>query len=96
MSTSWSERAPNYQERYASGPHLETGVFEVGDSGLPVEQALGLDFSLRKRMGFVTGSITPLPPPEPPPTSGLRWEGSGRDENKILSNNKICNIHNFM
>jgi len=59
VSPSWSERAPTYLELYANGPHVATGVFEIGDSSLPVEQALGFELSLRKRTGFVTGSITP-------------------------------------
>ena len=58
LSSSWSERAPTYQELYAGGPHVATGVFEVGDDSLAVEQALGFDLSLRKRTGFVTGSAT--------------------------------------
>lgn len=58
LSATWSERAPTYQELYASGPHVATGAFEVGDDTLPVEKALGFDLSLRKRTGFVTGSAT--------------------------------------
>lgn len=58
LSAAYSERAPTYQELYANGPHVATGAFEVGDDALPVEEALGLDLSLRKRTGFVTGSVT--------------------------------------
>lgn len=58
LSTTWSERAPTYQELYANGPHVATGAFEVGNDNLAVEKALGFDLSLRKRTGFVTGSAT--------------------------------------
>lgn len=57
-SISHSKRAPTYQELYANGPHVATQAFEIGDANMPVEQAIGLDLSLRKRTGFVTGSIT--------------------------------------
>jgi iron complex outermembrane receptor protein len=58
LSLSWSERPPTYQELYAGGPHVATGAFEVGDDGLSLEKAFGLDLSLRKVTGRVTGSVT--------------------------------------
>lgn len=58
LSASYSERAPTYQELYAHGPHVATGTFEVGDDALETEEALGLDLSLRKRTGRVTGALT--------------------------------------
>ncbi|RYE72836.1 MAG: TonB-dependent receptor, partial [Oxalobacteraceae bacterium] len=58
LSSSWSERAPTYQELYAGGPHVATGAFEVGDDSLSQEQAFGLDLSLRKKTGRVTGAVT--------------------------------------
>jgi iron complex outermembrane receptor protein len=58
LSSAYSGRAPTYQELYANGPHIATGVFEVGDDSLPVERSLGFDLSLRKRTGRVTGSLT--------------------------------------
>lgn len=57
-SVSQAKRAPTYQELYANGPHIATQAYEIGDADMPVEQAIGLDLSLRKRTGFVTGSIT--------------------------------------
>lgn len=53
-----SERAPNAQELYADGPHAGTGSYEIGDAGLGLERALGLDLSLRRRIGHVTGVAT--------------------------------------
>ena len=58
LSASYSERAPTYQELYAHGPHVATGTFEIGDDALETEEALGLDLSLRKRTGRVTGALT--------------------------------------
>ena len=56
-SLSYTERAPNYQELYASGPHLATSAFEVGNRNLSKEKSTGVDVALRKRTGVVTGSI---------------------------------------
>lgn len=58
FSMAYSERAPTYQELYANGPHVATGVFEVGDPAMGVESSIGLDLSLRKRTGWVTGSLS--------------------------------------
>lgn len=58
LSTSWSERAPTYQELYAGGPHVATGAFEIGDDSLSTEESFGLDLSLRKTTGRVTGAVT--------------------------------------
>lgn len=57
LSVAYTQRAPNYQELYANGPHLATDAFEVGDRRLGVEDSLGLDFSLRRTEGRVTGSV---------------------------------------
>jgi iron complex outermembrane receptor protein len=58
LSSSWTERAPTYQELYADGPHVATGAYEVGDDELSMEKSLGFDLSFRKRTGFVTGELT--------------------------------------
>ncbi len=58
VSVNRSERAPNAQELYADGPHAGTGSYEVGDATLGLERAHGLDLSLRKRIGRVTGVAT--------------------------------------
>lgn len=57
LSASYAERAPTYQELFANGAHVATGVFEAGDPTLGVEQSIGIDLNLRKRTGWVTGSI---------------------------------------
>lgn len=57
LSATYAERAPTYQELFANGPHIATGVFETGDTALGTEQSIGIDLNLRKRTGWVTGSI---------------------------------------
>jgi iron complex outermembrane receptor protein len=57
FSAAWSERAPTAQERFANGPHGGTGSYEIGTVALDQEQSLGLDLTVRKRAGFVTGSV---------------------------------------
>lgn len=57
VSLAWSQRIPVAQELYSNGPHGGTGAYEIGDTDLDKETSLGLDVNLRKRSGFVTGSI---------------------------------------
>lgn len=57
-SAVWSHRAPNAQEAYAFGPHLGTNAFEFGNADLARERSLGLELSLRRRAGRVTGEVT--------------------------------------
>jgi iron complex outermembrane receptor protein len=56
-SVAYSTRLPTAQERFSNGPHGGTGAYEVGTSGLENETSLGVDLSLRKRAGFVTGMV---------------------------------------
>ncbi len=58
FNAGFTQRAPTYVELLANGPHLATGAFERGDSRLGLEQSLGLDLTLRKSSGFVTGSVS--------------------------------------
>lgn len=53
-----TERSATATELFANGPHFATGVFEIGDPSLRKERALGLDLTLRKRTGWVTGFIS--------------------------------------
>ncbi len=57
-SVSYTERAPTGQELYADGPHIGTDAYEIGDASLDDEQALGVEVSLRRTTGLVTGSLT--------------------------------------
>lgn len=54
----FTQRAPTYVELLADGPHLATGAYEVGSDDLNCEQSIGLDLSLRKSSGFITGSVS--------------------------------------
>ena len=58
LSLAYSERLPTAQELFSNGPHGGTGAYEVGTSGLGRERSLGLDLSLRKRAGLVTGTLS--------------------------------------
>ncbi len=53
-----AERAPTYQELFANGTHAATGAFEIGNHNLQQEKSLGFDLNLRKRIGWVTGSVS--------------------------------------
>jgi iron complex outermembrane receptor protein len=57
VSLACSQRIPVAQELYSNGPHGGTGAYEIGGSDLDKETSLGLDLNLRKRSGFVTGSV---------------------------------------
>lgn len=53
-----AERAPTYQELFANGTHSATGAFEIGNPNLKQEKSLGFDLNVRKRLGWVTGSVS--------------------------------------
>jgi iron complex outermembrane recepter protein len=57
LSVAYTERLPTAQERFSNGPHGGTGAWELGTADLATEKSLGVDLSLRKRAGFVTGSV---------------------------------------
>jgi len=53
-----TERAPNFQELYADGPHVATDVYEVGNRDLGKEQGFGLEWELAKVRGPLSGSFS--------------------------------------
>lgn len=57
-SLAYSERLPTAQELFSNGPHGGTGAYEVGSTGLGNEKSTGIDVSLRRRSGFVTGALS--------------------------------------
>jgi len=57
FTISYSERAPTATELFANGDHAATNTFETGDFGLGVEHSVSFDLNLRKRTGWVTGSV---------------------------------------
>ncbi len=58
INLTFSERAPTAEELFARGPHDATFQFLIGDPTLGVEKSYGVDVSLRKTDGVVTGSIS--------------------------------------
>lgn len=58
FTLSYTERAPTYQELFANGDHVATGTFEVGDFNLGTENSVSFEVNLRKRTGWVTGSLS--------------------------------------
>jgi iron complex outermembrane recepter protein len=54
----YTERVPTAPELFANGPHGGTGAYEVGTTGLKNEKSTGFDLSLRRRAGFVTGTLS--------------------------------------
>lgn len=58
FSTTYTQRAPTYQELFAGGPHVATGAFEIGNDHLGSEDTLGFDLSLRKKEGWITGALS--------------------------------------
>jgi len=58
FSLEYTQRAPNAEELYANGPHLATAQFEIGDRDLSPQQSIGVDVSVRKTAGRLTGSIS--------------------------------------
>nr|WP_241014083.1 TonB-dependent receptor [Pandoraea nosoerga] len=57
VNTSYTERAPTFYELYANGPHLATGVWEIGSPQASLEKALSTDLSLRYENGPHKGSV---------------------------------------
>ena len=53
-----TERAPNFQELFADGPHVATDVYEVGNRNLGKEQGFGLEWELAKVRGPLSGSFS--------------------------------------
>jgi len=58
LNGTYSQRAPTAEELFARGPHDATFQFIVGNPTLRVEKNVGIDVSLRKTAGAVTGSIS--------------------------------------
>ena len=58
FSATRTRRAPNAQEFFADGPHAGTQAYEIGDEHLRAEQSTGLEATLRRRVGDVTGAVS--------------------------------------
>jgi len=49
LNLTYTERAPNYEELFANGPHLATDQWEIGDPSMPIERSFGVEASLRRK-----------------------------------------------
>ena len=58
VNGTYSQRAPTTEELFARGPHAATFQFIIGNPNLSEEKNVGIDVSLRKTAGAVTGSIS--------------------------------------
>lgn len=58
LSLTRAERAPNFQELFADGPHMGTDAYEVGDRTLGKEKGFGLELELAKTRGAISGSFS--------------------------------------
>lgn len=52
-----SVKMPNGEELYSEGLHFATSSFELGDATLDEESSVGLDLSLRRTRGRLTGAF---------------------------------------
>lgn len=58
IALSQTGRAPSAQELYARGPHAGTASYEIGQATLGRERSRGIELSLRRKRGAVTGEAT--------------------------------------
>jgi iron complex outermembrane receptor protein len=58
INGTYSQRAPTAEELFARGPHDATFQFIIGDPTLSEEKNVGVDVSLRKTAGVMTGTIS--------------------------------------
>ncbi|HBL29882.1 MAG TPA: TonB-dependent receptor [Acidobacteria bacterium] len=58
LSLARSTKLPNAEELFSNGPHLATNAFEIGNRDLREETSLGLDLTLRKTTGRLTGELS--------------------------------------
>lgn len=48
INLSYTERAPNFQELYADGPHVATQIYELGNDNLNKEKNYSIELGLKK------------------------------------------------
>jgi iron complex outermembrane receptor protein len=57
LNVAFTERAPSPFELYADGIHAARQIYESGDSQLGKERAVGVDLTLKRNTGIITGSV---------------------------------------
>ena len=58
LTLSTTERAPNYQELFADGPHIGTDSYEVGNRNLDKEKGIGIELEIAKSQGPISTSFS--------------------------------------
>ncbi len=58
LTGSRSVRFPDPEQLYSNGPHVATGVYEIGDPNLREETTLGIDLAFHKTTGRLRGSLS--------------------------------------
>lgn len=58
LNTAVTNRAPNYQELFANGAHVATGIFETGDRRLSPEIGKSAELSLRHKTRSGEGRVS--------------------------------------
>ncbi len=58
VNGTYTERAPNYQELFANGPHVATNTFEVGSRDFATEKNTGVELSLKTKGGQHEGRLS--------------------------------------
>jgi iron complex outermembrane receptor protein len=57
LSFAYTQRAPSTTELFADGEHAARQIFELGDETLGNERSKGIDLTLNRNTGLVTGSL---------------------------------------
>ncbi len=57
-NVAYTERAPTFYELYANGPHVATGVYEVGHADAAKEKATSIDLGMRFRQGAHSAGVS--------------------------------------
>jgi len=57
-NVNYSERTPDSAELYSDGAHHATEAYEIGNSNLENESAVGVEIIIRKTVGKVTGQFS--------------------------------------
>jgi len=58
MNGTYTERAPNYQELFANGEHVATGIFEAGNLNFKTEKNVGVEASLKLKGSEQEGRLS--------------------------------------
>jgi iron complex outermembrane receptor protein len=58
LNLALSERVPGAEELYSNGPHLATGVIQVGDATLTTEAARHVDVGIRRKRERLSFGVT--------------------------------------